>query len=116
PGSLVVMISDFRFIDDAGRTQLVELARHNDVVMLHTYDTFERYLPKSGRYRVMNNQRSLEIDTANKAFRRNYQKRYLQHQAYLQRLSDELGVFLIDIATDDDMTAGLKDGLGLTRR
>ncbi|MEM7564900.1 MAG: DUF58 domain-containing protein [Pseudomonadota bacterium] len=116
PGSLVVMISDFRFIDDAGRTQLVELARHNDVVMLHTYDAFERYLPESGRYRVMDNRRSMEIDTANETFRRNYQKRYLRHQAYLQRLSDELGVFLIDIATDDDMTARLKEGLGLTPR
>ena len=116
PGSLVVMISDFRFIDDSGRKQLIELARHNDVVMLNSYDSFERYLPEAGRYRLTDSQRHIEIDTADEQFRRNYQKRYLKHQDYLQRLSDELGVFLINIATDDDMTARLKEGLGLSGR
>ena len=45
PGSLVVMLSDFRFLDDACRAQLVELARHNDVVLIHLHDPFERDLP-----------------------------------------------------------------------
>ena len=116
PGSLVVLLSDFRFIDEECRAQLVQLARHNDVVMLHTYDPFETSLPNAGYFRVTDDSSSVEFDSANEAVRDSYQARYQLHQEYLKRLSDELGLFLIDIATDDDMTAVLKDGLGLRQR
>ena len=113
PGSLVVLLSDFRFIDEDCRGQLVQLARHNDVIMLHTYDPFETSLPNAGRFRVTDDDNSVEFDSANEAVRDSYQARYQRHQEYMKRLSDELGLFLIDIATDDDMTAALKNGLGL---
>jgi uncharacterized protein (DUF58 family) len=116
PGSLVVLLSDFRFLDADCHGQLVELSRHNDVVMIHTYDPFERMLPKPGYYRVTDGSSSIDIDTSSNSVREQYSERYEHHLQALQRLCNELGLFLIDIATDDDMLSGLKSGLGLQSR
>jgi len=116
PGSLVILFSDFRFVDSNCRGQLVELARHNDVVMLHTYDPFERRLPDGGLCRLTDGVENLDIDTSSRRLREQYRKRYDEQQQGLERLCRELGLFLIDIATDDDMLAALKTGLGLQSR
>ncbi len=116
PGSLVILFSDFRFLDADCRGQLVELSRHNDVVMIHTYDPFERVLPPPGYYRVTDGRSSIDIDTASSKVCDRYRERYDQHQQALERLCNELGLYLLDIATDDDMLTELKTGLGLQGR
>lgn len=116
PGSLVILFSDFRFITAACRSQLVELSRHNDVVMLHTYDPFEQNLPPSGYYRVTDGDNNLDIDTSSRQIRDRYQQRFIDQQEALTRLCNELKLFLIDISTDADMLTQLKSGLGLVRK
>jgi uncharacterized protein (DUF58 family) len=116
PGSLVILLSDFRFLDADCRGQLVELARHNDVVMIHTYDPFERMLPEPGYYRVTDGSNSIDIDTSSSSVRAQYSERYDQQLQALQQLCNELGLFLIDIATNADMLTELKTGLGLQSR
>jgi uncharacterized protein (DUF58 family) len=116
PGSLVILLSDFRFLDADCRAQLVELARHNDVVMIHTYDPLERRLPQSGYYRVTDGNDSIDIDTSSASVRAQYGERYDQHLQALQNLCNELGLFLIDIATNADLLTELKTGLGLQHR
>ena len=116
PGSLVILLSDFRFLDEACRGQLMHLARHNDVLMIHTYDPFERRLPGGGLYRLTDGESSVVIDTSSQGLRARYGERYDSRQQALERLCQELGLFLIDIATDDDMLATLKSGLGLQSR
>jgi uncharacterized protein (DUF58 family) len=113
PGSLVIMLSDFRFFDPACRGQLVQLARHNDVLMIHVFDRFERELPGDGFYRVTDGEASVDIDASSARTRARYHERYEQRQQALERLCQELGLFLIDIETGDDMLAALKTGLGL---
>jgi len=116
PGSLVILFSDFRFITAACRSQLVELSRHNDVVMLHTYDPFEQNLPPSGYYRVTDGDNNLDIDTSSRQIRDQYQQRFIDQQEALTRLCNELKLFHIDISTDADMLTQLKSGLGLGLR
>jgi uncharacterized protein (DUF58 family) len=116
PGSLLVLLSDFRFIDEDCRGQLVELARHNDIVMVHTFDPFECALPPPGYYRVTDGEHSVEIDTSISDIREQYRVRYDEQQQAMKRLCNELGLFQIDIATDGDMLADLKSGLGLQGR
>ena len=113
PGSLLVLLSDFRFLADDCRGQLVELARHNDVVMIHCYDPLERVLPPPGRYRVTDGDSSVNLDAANPGLRAQYSERYERQQRALTRLCRELGLHQIDIATNDDMLVELKAGLGL---
>lgn len=116
PGSLVILLSDFRFVNADCRGQLVELSRHNDVVMIQSYDPFERDLPPPGYYRVTDGSASVNIDTASDRVREQYRERYQQQQEQLERLCNELGLYLVDIATDDDMLNRLKIGLGLQGR
>ena len=116
PGSLLVLFSDFRFVDADCRKQLVELARHNDVILLHTYDPFERDLPNAGLCRVADAAGSVDIDTSDRRTREQYRERYDRHQQALESLCRELGLYLIDIATDDDWLPELKTGLGLQGR
>ena len=113
PGSLLVLLSDFRFLDPGCRGQLVELARHSDVVMIHCYDPLERALPPPGQYRVTDGRESVELDSAQPALRDRYSERYRQQQEALTQLCRELGLHQVDIATDDDMLLSLKSGLGL---
>jgi uncharacterized protein (DUF58 family) len=116
PGSLLVLLSDFRFLDDDCRGQLVELARHNDIVMIHTYDPLECVLPPPGRYRVTDGEDSIELDTASAAVRARYRDHYAAKQERLGRLCTELGLYQIDIATDADLLTELKAGLGIRSR
>ena len=116
PGSLVILLSDFRFLEEECRGQLVELSRHNDVVMIHTYDPLERRLPQSGFYRVTDGSDSVDLDTSSASAREQYGDRYDRHLQSLQDMCNELGLFLIDIATNADLLTELKTGLGLQQR
>lgn len=116
PGSLLILLSDFRFLDRRCHGQLAELARHNDVVMLHVFDPFERELPVRGQFRVTDGANSLEIDSSSRDWREQYSQRYRDQAELLRRLGDELGLFLIEIGTDADMMTELKAGLGMRQR
>ena len=113
PGSLVVLFSDFRFLDADCRKQLVEISRHNDVVMIHVYDPFERELPDAGFCRLTDGADEIDFDSSDGSLRRQYRQRWDEQQQQLERLCRELGLYLIDISTADDMLAELKTGLGL---
>ena len=115
PGSLVVLISDFRFIEESSRVHLAQLARHNDVVLLFTHDPLEKALPPSGYYRLTDGSQELAVDTANKGNREQYSGRFQQHYAALVKMCNQLQLFLIDISTADDSLESLKNGLGLGR-
>jgi len=116
PGSLLVLLSDFRFLHSDCRGQLVELARHNDIVMIHTYDPLEQVLPPPGYYRITDGVNSVALDTSNPEVRAKYQQRYAEQQQELKQLCSELGLYRLDIATDGDMIADLRSGLGLRKR
>jgi uncharacterized protein (DUF58 family) len=116
PGSLLVLFSDFRFLNNDCRGQLVELARHNDIVMIHTYDPLEQELPPPGYYRITDGVSIVAVDTANPEVRAKYQQRYAEQQQEFQQLCNELGLYRLHIATDDDMIAELRAGLGLRKR
>ena len=116
PGSLLVLLSDFRFLRSDCRGQLVELARHNDIVMIHTYDPLEQVLPPPGYYRITDGVNSVALDTSSPEVRAKYQQRYAEQQQELKQLCNELGLYRLDIATDGDMIADLRSGLGLRKR
>jgi len=116
PGSLLFLLSDFRFLDAECRGQLMELARHNDVVMVRCYDPLECVLPPPGQYRVTDGEDSIDIDTSDSLLRALYRDRYERQQQAFNQLCIELGLHRIDIATDADMLLELKAGLGLHSR
>ena len=117
PGSLIVLISDFRFVTDnltdSCRTHLAHLARHNDVVMLFTHDPLEQALPPSGYYQITDGESRLAIDSSNAASRDQYHQRFTKHHQMLEQLCKQLHLLLIDVSTTSSLLEVLKNGLGL---
>ncbi len=112
PGSLVVLISDFRFFDDSWRTHLSKLSRHNDVVLLFTHDPLEQELPPAGYYRFTNGMSQIAIDSSNEASRQQYQQRFDAHYQALEQLSRQLRLHLVDASTDSDLLEIIRNGFG----
>jgi uncharacterized protein (DUF58 family) len=113
PGSLIVLMSDFRFLTDSCRTHLAHLARHNDVVMLFTHDPLEQALPPSGYYQLTDGESRLTVDSTNSANRDQYQQRFTTHHQMLEQLCKQLQLLLIDVSTTSNLLDVLKRGLGL---
>ncbi|MCW8830373.1 MAG: DUF58 domain-containing protein [Gammaproteobacteria bacterium] len=113
PGSLIFLISDFREMDDQAQSNIVNLSRHNNLVLIQIYDPFETALPTSGQYKVSDGMNDVSLNTANKKLRSVYQSRFATHQQKLKKLCRQHRMHLITIATEDDALQSLQQGLGI---
>jgi uncharacterized protein (DUF58 family) len=102
PGSLIVLLSDFRALGPDADRHLRRLASHCDLLLVHFYDAIEAELPPPGRYRIESFGRSFSIETANEAMRRRYRERFAARREALVALSRVPGIRLIDCPTDAD--------------
>lgn len=82
-GSLVVVITDGRHLDDAAIRQLKGLARNNDILVFHIYDPLEAELPPPGQYNVLH-------DQAIRTLRADDKQQRIQHRKSFEALSDRL--------------------------
>lgn len=108
PGSLIFLISDFRYLNAQAESHLIQIAKHNEVVMLFIYDPLESQLPPSGRYRLSDGQSDVIVNTAVPEKVRKYHNRFEQHQAHLQKLLNRHR--LLACATTDDPIEILQRG------
>lgn len=115
PGSLVVIVSDFRFFDATCRLHLSQLAKHNDVVLIFTHDPLEQALPRSGRYQFTDGDIEVGIDSTNETSRDQYANRFALHYEELANLSNQLQIFLLEVSTTSNLLDKLQSGLGLKR-
>jgi len=111
PGSLVFLVSDFRYFDELAESQAVRLSQHNDVVMLFIHDPLEVSLPDSGKYRISNTHKELTIDTFDHSLTEQYQQRFLERRERLVTLSRKHKIRLIDCSTEHDPFSILQSGL-----
>ena len=112
PGSLVVVISDFKGFDRAAQSYLSSVARHNEVLAVFMNDPLERRLPPPGRYRIVSPTDELAIDTYATAARRDYEKEFADRAENLETFCHRYGVHLMPMSTDDDPVATLQTALG----
>jgi len=113
PGSLVVLLSDFRDVDERSELHLSQLARHNDVVMFFIYDELESTLPPAGLYRVGNGGETVTLDTTTVAARDAYHQRFIERRDALQALCRRHGICFIPCSTTQPLAQRLREGLGL---
>ena len=113
PGSLIFLISDFREMDEQARSHIINLSRHNNLVLLHIYDPFETALPRSGQYKVSDGTNDVSLNTANKKLRSVYQSRFAVHQQKLEKLCRQHRIHWVPISTEDDVLESLQKGLGI---
>ncbi|MCK5718074.1 MAG: DUF58 domain-containing protein [Thiomargarita sp.] len=113
PGSLLFLISDFRYWNAKTESHLVHIARHSDVVMLCLHDPLESQLPPAGRYRLSNGIRDTMLNTIDSKKVTQYHQRFKKHQAYLQNLAQQHRILLLSASTTDNPLSVLQKGLGL---
>ena len=112
---MLVLISDFRFLDDRCRIHLSELAKHNDVVLLFTHDPLEQALPVSGIYRLTDGETKVTIDSANLVSKQQYALRFTTQYQEMIDLCARLHLFFLDVSTTSNLIDTLQKGLGLKR-
>jgi len=102
PGSMIFLISDFRYLNEADETQIIRLSKHNDVILIYIHDPLEEALPPPGQYRISDGKSELAIDTGDKTYTGEYRRRYIHHVERLLRLSRLGNIYLISCMTNDD--------------
>ena len=116
PGSLLVLVSDFRGLDKQSQAHLGHLSRHNDIVLVFVYDKLESELPPSGYYRLGHNSERASIDTGVKKTRQQYHARFQDRLTKIENLCTRYRMSYITCATDDNVVEKLQLGLGLKVR
>jgi uncharacterized protein (DUF58 family) len=116
PGSMILLISDFRGLDDATEAHLFQLARHNDVILVYIYDPLEAQLPPAGYYRVSDTRVTKSIDTSDVKVRQDYLRRHEEHMQRIYRISRRGHIFFLPLCTADDLLTTLQKGLGIHQR
>ncbi|MEM7283569.1 MAG: DUF58 domain-containing protein, partial [Pseudomonadota bacterium] len=116
PGSLLLLISDFRGLDQQTEKHITELSRKNDVVLMFVYDPLEAELPPPGRYKVSNGEEELLLDTAFAMRRSAYKDQFTQRSRTIERLCRFHRTAFLPCRTDQNPVRLLADALGGRRR
>lgn len=111
PGSLIFLLSDFRGMGEAARSLLIQLGRHNDIVMLFIHDPLEHHLPEKGYYRLSDGQQELTLNTGDRQFREDYEHRFADHRQNLQTLARQFGLYFLSCSTAQQPLNVLREGL-----
>ncbi len=116
PGSLVVVISDFKGFTRGAQSYLSSVARHNEVLAVFLNDPLEQDLPPPGRYRLVSPNDELAIDTYAPGARRDYHNAFEQRKTELETFCQRYGIHLMPLSTDDDPVSALQQALGRRSR
>lgn len=111
PGSLIFLLSDFREMNSKTTSHLANIARHNDIVLVHVSDPIESDLPTSGFYKVSDGSQEISLNTADKKLRKDYHQRFVEHNEFLETLCRQHRMFLINLSTDENILESLQNGL-----
>ncbi len=115
PGSLIFLISDFHYLDRQCEAHLSELARHNDIVMVHLFDPLERAWPVAGFYRLSDGHNEQVLDASSEQARAGHSRRFSEHLQQIKSLAERHRMYLISCATDEDWQRRLQTALGRRR-
>jgi uncharacterized protein (DUF58 family) len=116
PGSMLLLISDFRGLDDQSEAHLYQLAKHNDLILVYVYDPLEAKLPPAGYYRISDNLATKAIDTSDDTMREEYNQRHQTHMQRIHRVSHGDHIHFLPICTADDLLISVQKGLGIRNR
>lgn len=102
PGTLVRFLSDFHQWDAAVERELAKLARHCDLVLVHSFDLLECEAPPPGAYRVSNGERDMTITTESRAAREDYRRTFDLRRRSIQDFCRQFGCRYLGLETHQD--------------
>ena len=115
PGSLVILLSDFSNLDAATETNLAQLARHNELLLMQIYDPIEAELPPPGSYRLSDGSDEFILDATDVQYRALYAERFTARQEYMRNFARRNRMSYLSCRTDQDPAQALRQGLGTKR-
>ncbi len=98
----IFVISDFQGNLEVWQDHLHQLARHNQVVVVHVHDELEARLPPADHYAVTNGAERLQFYTGNRRLREQYANQHAAHTDALMELCAHETMRYVSIATHDD--------------
>jgi len=113
PGSLIILLSDFAQLNGQGSAHLVQLARHNDLILADIHDPLEAELPPPGHYRVSDGEHYLSVAAEDPRYRQRYRQRFAAQQEQLQQLCRRHGMTLLPLGTAEEPLGALQRGMGM---
>jgi len=108
PGTMIVIISDFLHLSEETEKQFSKLSKHNELIMVRTYDPIEEDLPPPGFYPVSNGTETIVINSQSKESRKNYQAWASEHKEKLKALSRKFKATYFELSTHEDTTQALQ--------
>jgi len=115
PGSLVFLLSDFAGLNEDNAAWLAQLGRSSEVVLIQVYDPLEAAAPPPGLYPATDGVRRGVLDTAAAPLREGWHRRFAEHTAMLETLSQRYRAHLVRLCTDQPIAETLSLGLGPRR-
>jgi uncharacterized protein (DUF58 family) len=113
PGSLVLLISDFRGFDQQAESVLTQISQHNDIILLFIHDPLEAVLPDAGVYRLGDGEQVIPIDTSNNTLRQQYAHAFHERKEYLKNMCIKHRMNFVSLSTQDDVVNALQQQLYL---
>jgi len=111
-GSMIIIISDGRGMNDKAASLLKRLLQHHTVVFILVYDAFEADMPEVGELQASDGTQRRCVDTDSAKQRQQHQAHFSTRRAYLKDLSRLPGFVLLECATHDDPFSVLQASLG----
>lgn len=111
PGSLIILVSDFRHADTQRLERLRVLARHSELLFVFVHDPFEALLPEAGILPVTDGRHEALLDSSNPRLRSEHADHFEAHREQLARLALQSSAPLITLRTDQDPVQVLRHRL-----
>lgn len=112
PGSIVLLASDFIQMTEARWRHIRYIARHNDLLMTHIFDSLETQLPPPGQYGISNGLQQQSIDTRDNSLRKSFHQLFQKKTEDIEQFCLQNRINLINLATHDNVADQFLEALG----
>jgi len=102
PGSQLILLSDFRGMDQDAEQQLRRIARQSTVTLVSISDPFEHQLPPKTQLKLSDGLRFLRLNTAKSELCEDYERNDQSQSDRVKKLALQCHARLIEVSTADD--------------
>lgn len=103
PGSIVLLATDFNQMNEAQLNHVRYIARHNDLLITHIYDSLESQLPPPGQYGISNGIQHQAINTRDNTLRESFHQLFQKKSHDIEQFCLNNRIHLINLATHDNV-------------
>ncbi len=111
PGSQLIIISDFYYLDTQSREYLQRLQQHNNIMAIQIVDPLELSAPPTGEYGISDGVSSWRMNLDSSRQQRQLEQVLHNRQQQIDDLFTDLHIPLMQILTSDDVNAVLHHAL-----